>query len=111
MHEQCEQLIRLELTLFLVDLRTSCGAHAGGTHAWTMHAYAIIDRCRIVCVDATLLFAGEQAVDLTKQLSACGVSEAAAVQYLDSAPSLAFSVYYGGRSDCGAEAQARSADR
>ena len=49
-------------------------------------------------------------MDLSKQLVACGVSEAAAAKYLDTAPSLAFSVYYGGRSDCGAEAQACSGE-
>ena len=48
-----------------------------------------------------------QAVDLPQQLAARGFSEAAAAQYLDASPPVAFSVYYGGRSDCNAEVQVR----
>ena len=44
-----------------------------------------------------------QSVLLVPQLRERGVSEEAAEKLLDSAPQLAFSVYYGGRFDCEAE--------
>lgn len=44
-----------------------------------------------------------QIVPLVAQLQAWGVSEEAAEKLLDSVPTLAFSVYYGGRFDSDAE--------
>ena len=57
-------------------------------------------------IDSATLRAPQE-VNLQVELVSRGVSSGAAAQYLDSGPTMAFSVYYGARSDCGAEAQAR----
>ena len=44
-----------------------------------------------------------QSVPLVSQLRKMGVNKAVAEKFLDGAPPLAFSVFYGGRSDCMAE--------
>lgn len=44
-----------------------------------------------------------QSVTLVSQLRKMGVNKEVAEEFLDGAPPLAFSVYYGGRSDCASE--------